>query len=57
MTIIKQAAVLNNAFVVWRMEYQGIPASGAFPHPDARDYAMPTDDQAQQFIELLRSSL
>lgn len=49
--VISQAAARNNAFVIWRREYQGQSRTD----PGARNYAMPTAADEQVLLQVLQT--
>ena len=50
------SAANNNAFVLWKAEYQGQDGSGGFKDPDTRHYASPSPEQAEMIKQFLGTS-
>jgi hypothetical protein len=54
LSFIGQAAAANDAFVIWRMEYQGKLPGGEILDPDNRNFVIPSDAEAQVLIQVLQ---
>jgi hypothetical protein len=53
------AAALNNAFILWSAERQGLPVHPGFTrfqHPKDREYVIPSLAERQQIIRFLRGT-
>ncbi len=54
--LLQQAAATNNAFVIWRADYQGWEPWNVRPEPDFRRYHMPSDAEALALVALLQGT-
>ena len=56
-TLVREAASRNDAYAIWRADYQGLPPDGSRLDANARNYVVPSEADAEALLGILQGQL